>query len=114
MKIPIGNTNNISREGERGEKQLDYDDWDERNASAHGPRRAAGKIGALGVVGGESRLREPPYMMSASEGGGRSRISGHSMGHCVNVIVLTSSKCGQGGMGSKNMKFLQMSLMEAP
>ena len=48
MKIPIGNTNNISREGGRdGEgKQLDYGDWHERNACArtdHGRGRQASR-----------------------------------------------------------------------
>ena len=42
-------------------------------------------------------------MMSASEGG--SWKSGRSKGGCVNFILQISSKCGQGGRGSKNPKF---------
>ena len=53
-------------------------------------------------------------MMSASEGGGGSWKSGRSRGGCVNSILQISSKCGQGGRGSKNLNILQMSFMEAP
>ena len=59
-------------------------------------------------------LRERPDMMSASEGGGGSWKSGRSKGGCVNFILQISSKCGQGGRGSKNQNILWMSLMDAP
>ena len=63
----------------------------------------------------EEDTREHPDMMSASEGGGGSWKSGRSKGGCVNFILQISSKCGQGGEGgSKNLKILRMSLMEAP
>ena len=32
----------------------------------------------------------------------------------MNFILQISSKCGQGGRGSKNPKILRMSLMDAP
>ena len=53
-------------------------------------------------------------MMSTSKmGEGLGKI-GRSKGGCVNFIVQVRSKCGQGGEGVKNPKFLWKSLMEAP
>ena len=43
--------------------------------------------------------KEPPDMMSASEGAGGSWKSGHSKGGCMDFILEICSKFGQGGRG---------------
>ena len=58
--------------------------------------------------------RELQDMTAASDGGGGSWKSGHSYGVCGYFIVLIRSKCGQGWRGSKNVKKLLTSYLEAP